>query len=141
MSSKSGFLAAAMERKVESGNLTGAGKGMPRRTLTFTMDHTVCVPGIFEEDFEITVGALTPRLELEASKQAKGDPTTMAFLMAKLSVMQVNGDTVSAGRGQLEFLWEALDQGGRQIVVAMFSKIGAPDEDALGKAEESVTLG
>ena len=141
MSNKSGFLAAAMERKVEAGNLNGPGKGMPRRTLTFTMDHTVCVPGIFDEDFEITLGALTPRLELDASKQSKGDPTTMAFVMAKLSIMEVNGEPVSGGRGQSEFLWEALDQGGRQILVAMFSKIGAPDEDALGKAEGSVTLG
>jgi len=105
------------------------------------MDHTVCVPGIFDEDFEITLGALTPRLELDASKQSKGDPTTMAFVMAKLSIMEVNGEPVSGGRGQSEFLWEALDQGGRQILVAMFSKIGAPDEDALGKAEGSVTLG
>ncbi len=138
---KSGFLQAAMARKVEQGNLSGAGKGMPRRTVTFTMDYAVCVPGIFEEDFEITLGALTPRLELEASRQSKGDPTTMAFVMAKLSIVSGNGDSLSQAKGEADFLWEALDQGGRQILVAMFAKIGAPDEDALGKAEESASVG
>ncbi len=113
---------------------------MPRRTLTFIVDHTLCVPGIFEEDFELTLGALTPRLEIEASKAAKGDPTTMAFGMARLSIMAVNGERVSSAKGENDFLWQALDQGGRQLVVAMFAKM-SPDEEAVGKAEASLRLG
>lgn len=137
----SDFLAAAMSRVTEQGDLSGTGgQKMPRRKLTFLVDHTMCVPGVFEEDFTLTLGSLTPRLELEASKGAKGDPTIMAYAMARLSIMAINGEPLRTAKGEAEFLWEALDAAGRQLVVAMFSKLGTVDDESMGKAEESLQM-
>src|SRR5688572_18161680 len=44
----------------------GAPPPMPRRYWSFIMDAAACTPGVFDRDFEITCGALTPDLELRA---------------------------------------------------------------------------
>jgi hypothetical protein len=108
--------------------------------ITFTLDHTVCAPGVFDEDLEITLGSLTPSMELEAANRSKGDPTSMAFLMARMSILSVDGDPVTASDGMDEWLWAALDQGGRQLTVAMFARIGTPDPEAVGKASSTLRI-
>lgn len=135
-----GALRRAYENHTQKGNLAGGVKTLPRRMVTFTLDCTVCAPGVFDEDLEITLGSLTPAMELEAANRSKGDPTSMAFHMARLSIQSVNGDPVSQSDGLDEWLWAALDQGGRQLVVGMFAKIGTPDPDAVGKASATVRI-
>ncbi len=113
---------------------------MPRKQISFTVDHSLCMPDVFDTDFEITLQSLTSRAEMQAARESKGDPTAMAFLMAKASVVAVDGEPVDAGKGEDDFLWEALDQGGRQLVVSMFAKVGTPDDDSAGKAEASLKV-
>lgn len=129
-------------RSVFDRNTTSLGGGearkLPRRMLTFTVDADCCAPGIFDEDFELTLGSLTPTMELEAAREAKGDPATMAMIMARKSLVQFNGEAIEAG--QDEWLWVALDSGGRQLVMAMFVNVGTPGEVALGKATASLRV-
>lgn len=119
----------------------GAGhSGIARKKITFTLDHSVCAPGVFDADLEVTVQSLSAAQELQAAKSAKGDATVMAFEMAKLSVLAVDGEALDPSIGEDEFFWEALDQGGRQLVVGMFARVGTPDDEAAGKAEASLKV-
>ena len=130
----------AFEGHTQRGNMAGGVKALPRRLITFTLDHGACAPGVFEADLEITLGSLTPAMELEAANRSKGDPTTMAFTMARMSLLSVDGDPLVQAEGMDEWFWAALDQGGRQLVVAMFARIGTPDMDAMGKAQATVKI-
>lgn len=114
---------------------------VPRRSVTFTIDHSVCAPGVFGEDFEVTLLALSPADELAAARESKGDVMTMATSMARRSLHSVNGETIDRGRGMDEWLWENLGSGGRQLVTAMFAWVGTPGEDAMGKAQASLRIG
>lgn len=109
----------------------GAARPLPRRFATFTIDASVCVPGVFAEDFDLTLGSLTPELELQAAAKSGGDPVGMAFHMARLAMVAVNGEPI--GPGADDFLWSALGTGGRQLVTGMFAKLTG-DEGAQGKA-------
>ncbi|MFW6087403.1 MAG: hypothetical protein ACODAG_09370, partial [Myxococcota bacterium] len=58
---------------------------LPRRYVTFVMDADSCAPGIFPEDFEITLESLASQQEVEAARAAQGDPTSMAYHLARSS--------------------------------------------------------
>lgn len=135
-----GTLRRAYEAMTQRGNLGPGVKGLPRRMVTFTIDPSVCAPGVFENDIQVTLGSLTPAMELEAANRSKGEPTTMAFLMARMSIMEVDGDPLTSADGMDDFFWAALDQGGRQMVVAMFARIGTPDPEAMGKATATIRI-
>jgi hypothetical protein len=119
----------------------GARPSVPRRTITFSVDHTICAPGIFEADFELTLMALTPGEELAAAREGKGDVLVMASSMARRSMHSFNGAQIDRSSGHDEWLWEVLGSGGRQIVTAMFAFVGTPGEEALGKAQTSLRVG
>lgn len=119
----------------------GQRPNVPRRTIQFTVDHTVCNPGVFEEDFEVTLTALTPHDELAATRESKGDVMAMAMSMARRCISHVNGAAVDRSVGMDEWLWNALGTGGRQLVTAMFAYVGTPGEEALGKAQTSLKVG
>ena len=134
---------SALKKAYAQGTSEGGGRNfskMPRKKISFTVDHSLCMPDVFESDFEITLQSLTSRAEMKAARDSKGDPTAMAFLMAKASIVAVDGEAVDETNGEDEFLWEALDQGGRQLVVSMFAKVGTPDDDSAGKAEASLKV-
>lgn len=135
-----GALRRAYDSHTQKGALGNGARGLPRRMVTFTLDYNACAPGVFDADLEITLGSLTPAMELDAANRSKGDPTAMAFQMARMSIMAVDGDPVSGRDGLDEWFWAALDQGGRQLVVSMFARIGVPDGDALGKALATVRI-
>lgn len=104
---------------------------LPQQHVTFTMAASGCVPGVFAEDFDITLRAITPALELEAMRAANGEMMAMAFEMARRSIVAFNGAPVPAGMD--EWLWVALGTGGRQIVTGMFARLTG-SEEAQGKA-------
>lgn len=114
---------------------------VPRRSVTFLVDHSVCAPGVFGEDFELTLLALSPADELAAARESKGDVMSMAQAMARRSLHSLNGEVIDRGRGMDEWLWEHLGSGGRQLTTAMFAWVGTPGEDAMGKAQASLRIG
>lgn len=131
-------LAQAMARVVVENKL--AKPVLPRRLVTFLMDASACLPGLFEDDFEITIGGLTAEMELEAAQAAKGQVATLAFHYARLSLVAVNGKALDKGKLEDEFLWQALGTGGRQIVAGMFAEACMPDEVAQGKARRTLRV-
>src|SRR5690606_17546735 len=130
--------AAAMARTVVENRL--AKPVMPRRLVTFVMDAGACVPGLFDEDFEITLGGLTAEMELEAAQAARGQVASLAFHYARLSLYAVNGKPLDASKLEPDWLWQALGTGGRQIVAGMFAEACMPDEAAQGKARRSLRV-
>lgn len=139
MAGKKKTLSEAFERSTKPLS-DGRKPEVPRREITFTMDHTLCAPGTFEEDFEVTLRALTSGEELAAARTSKGDVTVMALEMAKRSVYAVDGEPLDRGRGQDEWFWSVIGSGGRQLVTALFAHVGTPGEAALGKAMASIKV-
>lgn len=134
---------SALKRAYAKATAEGSGKGfgsLPSKQVTFVVDHNACRPGVFDGDFKVTLESLSSGQELAAAKESKGDPTAMAFIMAKKSLTAVDDVRIDASVGEDDFLWEALDQGGRMIVVSMFAKVGTPDEATAGKAEDSLEV-
>jgi hypothetical protein len=127
-----GALKRAMGKMVQENRL--ARPVMPRRMVTFTVDAAVCAPGVFDADFDLTIGGLTSAMELEAAQKAKGEVASLAFHYARLSLVAVNGVPLNAADLEPEWLWEALGTGGRQLVAGMFASHAFPDADAQGKA-------
>lgn len=127
-----GALKRAFERSTQT--LDGKKKPIPHRRITFRVDHTICEPDVFEDDFELTVESLTSSSELAASRAAKGDPVTMAVLMSRASMASLNGVPLDRSRGEDEWLWNVLGTAGRNLVMSMFVHVGTPGDAAMGKA-------
>lgn len=121
-----------------AGASLASARPLPRRRVSFMVDAGICAPGVFEEDFEITMASLTPAAELEAIAAAKGDSISMAFTMARGAIEAVNGSPV--GPGHEEWLWQALDVGGRQVVVGMFAELTGTSQGAAGKARATLRV-
>lgn len=131
-------LQAILERSTKTaseGGEIGSG-GVPRRKLTFTVDHRV-TSGVFDEDFDLTLQALSVGQELSISSDFGADQG-MALMheMAKKTILQFDGDPI-ANAGQREFLWDALGSGGRQIVLQKMAELAGPLAEAVGKANDS----
>ena len=136
-------MSSALQRAYEKATSESGGKGLgglPSKQITFVIDHTACRPGVFDADFKVTLQSLSSAKELSAAKESKGDPSAMAFIMAKKSMTHVDGVKIDEAKGEDDFFWEALDQGGRLLVVSMFAKVGTPDDAAAGKAEDSLEV-
>jgi len=134
-----GALRAAMSRNTE-GNTLGNVRGLPRRKATFTIDKDVCAPGVFDDDIDVTLISINSDMELKAIRDCKGDPTSLAFLLARASVYAINGEPVNDAEGEREWLWEALGNGGRAILVGMFGQFGTADAESQGKAMRSLRV-
>jgi len=131
-----GVLAAAFA--AFAGSSLAAARPLPRRRVSFFVDHTVCAPGVFAEDFEITLASLTPSDELRAIAEAKGDSISMAFTMARHSMEAINGSPIPPGVD--DWLWGALDVGGRQIITGMFAELTGTAAGAAGKARRTLRV-
>lgn len=121
-----------------AGTSLATARPLPRRRVSFFVDHTVCAPGVFAEDFELTLASLTPADELRAIAEAKGDSISMAFTMARHAMEAVNGSPIPPGVD--EWLWSALDVGGRQLVTGMFAELTGTASGAAGKARRTLRV-
>lgn len=118
----------------------GGMKGLMRRRLSFVVDHEMCEPGTFGEDFEVTITGLSSGQEMAAARAAGGDAMVMAFELAQRSLCEINSRPLSRGKGEQETLWEWLGSGGRNLVATMFTDLATPSKEARGKAEASLRV-
>ncbi len=134
-----GALKSAMSRT--GGDSLASSKGMPRRQATFPVLASECSPGIFDEDFELTIQSLTSHIELDASRKARGDSNVLGTLFARASIHALNGQVLDVNEGELDWLWEALGSGGRQLVMGMFAKTCTVSDEAQKNALSGLRLG
>lgn len=112
------------------------GEIIKRREITFDLDGVECEPGVFTDEegnyitFQVTLRGLTSAQELEAMRGVK-DGTEAPLRMCKLALCAINGKPIE--RDRLDFWWEALGSGGRQICFMAFQSLGAASEAAMGK--------
>lgn len=137
---KSGTLSRAFSASAGMAGTISDYRGMPRRMATFTVDHTMCLPGVFDQDFELTIATLTAAIETAGLNQSKGDPVTMGMSFAKLSIVALDGEPVTPDQGKDDWLWEVLGPAGRQLVTVMYAQIGSADADAIKKAQQTLRL-
>jgi hypothetical protein len=132
-----GFLTSTMNRKTDA-NIVMV-KGMPKRRITFTVASDTCSPGVFSEDFELTLESLDSRMEIECARKSKGDATSMAFWYAYHGMSEVNGDRINDAEAEREWLWEALGPA-RQLVMGLFARGCMVDAESQGKAFGSLRI-
>jgi hypothetical protein len=134
--------AALLQRVFDRLTLTdGAAFGgsrelIPRRRIEFTLNGADCAPGVFVDgdgdvDFTLGLVALSAAQEIKATEDVL-DPAEAVMRTAKLGIETLNGAPVLGD--QVDFLWEALGPGGRQLVITLYQKIGSASPGALGKA-------
>lgn len=108
-----------------------------RKKVSFVVSADACSDAI-TEDLEITIGTLTTEHEILSVRQAKGDQYSAALLMAKFSLISVNGKPLSKASGEGDWLWEHLTTSGRQIVAGQYALLAMPSEEAQKKAMETI---
>lgn len=110
----------------------GAPPALPRRRWTFVVSKDACEPGVFPEDFEITIQSLSADSEKRAINETGLNEQGMGMSLAKRSIVEVNGAPV--GPGVLEWLWDALGTGGRTLVGGLYAQMTVPSAEVAGKA-------
>jgi hypothetical protein len=120
---------------------SGGPRELPRSSLTFTMEAALCTPGVFEDDFDITIRSTTTAEEESVGAEAKGAPHRAGKLLALKMLHAVNGQPLDRSQAQDEWLWEALGQTGRNVLLKMIEGLVAPGDDSMGKAMASRRLG
>ena len=132
-----GSLDAVMDNMLpKDGKALKSGPIFEREELTFRMSSDTCVPGVFSGssgevvEFKLTVVALTQQEEIEATRTVK-TPTDLPFKLAKKSLYKFQGKVLTDKKR--DFLFEALGPKGRQVVLAGYSEINAPGDEAMGK--------
>lgn len=134
-----GALKAAMRRNT-SGNTLGSVRGLPRRKITFTVSKDICAPDVFEADFDLTLIAPSSEDELRCARSTQGNASEFGMLLARNSLFAVNGELVDHANLEHEWLWEALGNGGRNVVVGMFGQYCTADAASQGKALKSLRV-
>lgn len=109
---------------------------LARKKMAFLMDGKLCSPGMFPGDFRITLQSLTVGQERKVYDARQDSHVALAYEFAKQGMWKVGDDFLNEGTRDL--MWEALGAQGRVVVVAMYSRIGAKEDAALGKAEKSL---
>lgn len=134
-----GMLAGLIEKHSQTGTgVMQGGEIIPRKRISFDVDGAECAPGMFCDAngdailFHIGLAALSSAQEIAVVKGIT-DPAQAAQLTAKASIEKINDAPVLPGE-QLDFLWESLGAGGRQLVLTMYTEIGALSPTGLGKA-------
>ncbi len=126
------------------GSLSSSKEIVPRKRITFEVDGADCAPGMFVDadglpiTFKLTLATLTAAQELKVTRGVQ-DPAEAVQLTAKACIDGLNGKPVVGEK--LDFLWEALGAGGRQLVLLMYQEIGALTPAGLGKALAGSTRG
>lgn len=113
-----------------------SGEIIKRREVSFDLDGVECEPDMFVDEagnyitFKITLRSLGSAQEIEAMRGIK-DGTEAPLRMCKFALYAINDKPIEKDR--LDFFWEALGSGGRQICFAAFQSLGAASEAAMGK--------
>lgn len=124
--------------KTGPGAMSGVGGDIiPRRRIEFVIVVSELAPGVFTEDIKITLAVLSAAMELKAVSGV-ADPAAAGWLTARASIELLNGAPIPEG-DQMDFVWEALGPGGRQIVFMMYQEIGSLTPVGMGKARASST--
>lgn len=134
-------LFAQVQDRMSARASAGGGPGsvkLPRRYASFVVDHTVCVPGTFSEDFELTLCSVTARQEIEAARNAGGEGVGAVFELARMSLHAINGTALIRGKGEQETLWEWLGSGGRNLVALFMAELTGSSKEVQGKAKASL---
>lgn len=132
-----GTLDAVMDARLpKDGKALSRGPIFDREEITFRVSSSTCTPGVFsgpngeEQEFKLTVVALTHQEEIEATRGVK-TPTDLPFALAKKALYRFNGNILDdKKRG---FLMEAIGPKGRQIVLAGYGEVNAAGDEAMGK--------
>lgn len=125
-----------MTRTGQEAMSQAGGDIIPRRRLDFIIILDELSPDVFTEDIKITLMALSSAGELKAVDGVT-DAAAAGVLTSKASLELLNDAPIPLD--QLDFVWEALGPGGRQIVMTMYQQIGALTPVGLGKAQASST--
>lgn len=124
--------------------MKGGGDLIPLKTVTFDVDGSECAPGMFVDEaggyitFSLTLTALTSVQEVKCTKGCQ-DPAEAVQRTAKASLKLLNDAPIIGD--QLDFLWEALGPGGRQLCLVMYQDVGAVSPAGMGKAQASSIVG
>lgn len=114
---------------------------LPRRHVFFTLDHEVCLPGVFTEDMTVELLSLTVAQEIRASRGSGMQGASvyeMTIQLAYESVYSIDGEVLNLG--QKEWFWEAIGQAGRQLVVTQYRNLIGDSDEAQKKALESLRI-
>lgn len=121
------------------------GELFPRRKMSFIMSGESCTPHVFWNpdtgayiDFKITIRSLTSADEINSMRGAR-DGVAVQYSMARAAFYAINDKPIPENRR--EFFWEALGMGGRQLCIAAFQMIGSAGDAALGKFQNTSTIG
>lgn len=137
---RKGALAEAYRAGTQSLGVGGEGpRPLPRSTIEFDVDHTICLPGSFGEDFSLTLQGTTTAEEEAVGAASRDAPEKVGRLMALKMLCRFNGELIEPG--QDEWLWEHLGPRGRLLVMTHVGLLSRVPEDALGKAAASVKIG
>ncbi len=137
------FDPTVLQRVFDKTTVTGAaamapgGELIPRKRLEFIIDQTELAPGLFASDVQVTLVALTSTMEIRATKGVT-DPQEVVAVYAKAALELLNGAPILGD--QVDWLWEALGPGGRQLVMYQYQKIGSMTPVGMGKSEASCTV-
>ena len=112
-----------------------AQNGVPRLTQTVLVRKDACVPGMFDKDVEIKMGALTSAQEIAAARRAKGDPVVFGFEMLRFSILEVDGAPFNPASPKGEAFWEALGQPVRFELLNLYQMLGLKTSNAEGIEE------
>src|SRR5690349_2321396 len=129
-------LRAVFERNTSTA-AEGIGKRreMLRATVEVTIDHTICAPGVFDEDFELTLRATTVGIEQTLARAHRNDPTGYQAALVRASLYLFNGAPIGAGED--EVLWEGMGPAGRNLALVAWQSLVMPTDAAMGKAKGS----
>ncbi len=126
------------------GAMSHQGDIVPRKRISFDVDGSDCAPGMFVDGagnyltFRLGLASLTSGEEISVTKGVS-DPAEAVQVTAKAALELLNGAPILGD--QIDFVWEALGSGGRQLVLTMYQEIGAITPVGLGKALASSTKG
>lgn len=116
----------------------------PRR-VSFDFDGSHGAPGVFTDedgnyvDIKITLESLDAVREVEAMKNVGENPAAVGMNLAKAMLVEVSGKRLTPE--EKDFVWEALGSTGRQMCMMASQNLGASLNAALGKYQNSFTVG
>lgn len=124
--------------------LSGAQAMIKPRRVSFIFDGAAGAPGVFTDsegnylDVEVTIQSLSSAEEIDALADLAGNAVAAPFALAKKSLYAIEGKAIKGD--QKDFIWEAINQGGRQLCLMAFQSLGASSEVLMGKYQRSFTV-
>jgi hypothetical protein len=142
--------------------LAPAGDGTPppkmrMRTVSVKIWPEVCLPETFTEPFKVNMRELTSQIEIDVMTSIRGTRilsdgdddrqddsvafgSAMGMMMAKASIYGVNGRNLTPD--EINWLWDAIGQGGRTIIVQVFTEhCSGVSGDLIARSLASVEIG